>query len=262
MVADGVGSVIFAAMRLIDLNADLGEGGKEDATLLGLVTSANIACGGHAGDERTMRHAIELALEHGVAIGAHPGYEDREHFGRRAMVLPLLEVTGLVRRQVEQLAALVATAGGRLHHVKPHGALYNQANKDAPLAAALVAGIAMVSDEFTVYAQPQSEIAAAARAAGLKIRAEGFVDRRYRDDGTLMPRGEPGAVIADVAEAVEQGMKLISNDHIGTLCVHGDGATAVAILRTLRPALQAAGLTIRGKWGSPQLGKILSNGLQ
>ena len=249
-------------MRLIDLNADLGEGGKEDATLLGLVTSANIACGGHAGDEWTMRHAIELALEHGVAIGAHPGYEDREHFGRRAMVLPLLEVTGLVRRQVEQLAALVATAGGRLHHVKPHGALYNQANKDAALAAALVAGIAMVSDELTVYAQPQSEIAAAARAAGLKIRTEGFVDRRYRDDGTLMPRGEPGAVIADVAEAVEQGMKLISNGHIGTLCVHGDGATAVAILRTLRPALQAAGLTIGGKWGGQQLGKILSNGLQ
>ncbi len=236
----------MTAMRLIDLNADLGEGGKEDAALLGLITSANIACGGHAGDEQTMRRSIELALERGVAIGAHPGYEDPENFGRRAMVLPLEAVTELVRRQVEKLAHLAGEAGAPLHHVKPHGALYNQANKDAPLAAALVAGIAAVSADLTVYAQPQSEIAVAARAAGLKIRAEGFADRRYRDDGTLMPRGEPGAVIADVAAAVDHALRLVSNGHIETLCIHGDGATAVAMLRTLRPALEAAGLTIRG----------------
>src|SRR6478736_2811829 len=175
----------MTAMRAIDLNADLGEGGSEDAALLGLVTSANIACGGHAGNEETMRRSIELALASGVAIGAHPGYEDREHFGRIAMVLPLEEITALVRRQVEKLAGLAAASGAKLHHVKPHGALYNQAGRDPLLAAAVVEGITRVSPELILYAQPGSALAEAGRTAGMAVCPEGFADRRYRDDGSL-----------------------------------------------------------------------------
>ena len=234
----------MSAMRTIDLNADLGEGGMEDAAILGLASSANIACGGHAGDERTMRRSVELAMAAGVAIGAHPGYEDRENFGRRALALPLETVTDLVGRQVAKLAALAAEAGARLHHVKPHGALYNQADRDAALAAAVVEGITRVSPELMLYAPPAGQLAAAGRAAGLAVCAEGFADRRYLENGALMPRAEPGAVISNVAEAVAQAMGIIANGKVDTLCVHGDGATAVAMLRTLRVALEAAGLTI------------------
>ena len=234
-------------MRFIDLNADLGEGGAHDAALLELVTSANIACGGHAGDEETMRRSVEWALASGVAIGAHPGYEDREHFGRLAMVLPLEKITDLVRRQVEALAALVEDAGARLHHVKPHGALYNQSCRDPLLAAALVAGITGVSPDLVLYALPASALSEAGRAAGLTVCAEGFADRRYRLDGSLMPRGEPGAVIKDVDSAVAQALEIASSRNVGTLCVHGDGVTAVAILRALREKLGGAGMAAHNK---------------
>jgi len=234
-------------MHIVDLNADLGEGGSEDEALLGLVSSANIACGGHAGDERTMRRALELAMAAGVAIGAHPSYEDREHFGRRALVLPLDKVTDLIRRQVGKLAELAAEAGARLNHVKPHGSLYNQADRDAALAAAVVEGIVSISPELILYAPPSGKLAAAGRAAGLTVRAEGFADRRYLEDGSLMPRAEPGAVISNVDDAVAQARAIISNGKVETVCVHGDGPTAVAILRTLRGALEADGLVIRSK---------------
>lgn len=235
----------MTAMRSIDLNADLGEGGSHDAALLELVTSANIACGGHAGDQETMRRSIEWAIASGVAIGAHPGYEDREHFGRLAMVLPLEKITDLVRRQVEALASLAGAAGARLHHVKPHGALYNQSSRDPLLAAAVVAGIAGVSPDLILYSLPASALAEAGRAAGLTVYAEGFADRRYRLDGSLMPRGEPGAVIKEVDSAVAQALEITTSRNVETLCVHGDGVTAVAILRALRERLGEAGLTIR-----------------
>lgn len=234
-------------MRSIDLNADLGEGGEEDAVLLGLVSSANIACGGHGGDELTMRRTIESALAAGVALGAHPGYEDRVHFGRRALVLPLEQVTDLVRRQVGKLTELAGRAGAQLNHVKPHGALYNQADRDALLAAAVVKGITDVSSELMLYAPPAGQLAAAGRAAGLALCAEGFADRRYLENGSLMPRAEPGAVITNVDDAVAQAMAIVSNGKVDSLCVHGDGPTAVTILQALRSALEADGLTIRSK---------------
>lgn len=237
----------MTAMRSIDLNADLGEGGTEDEALLTLVTSANIACGGHAGDEETMRRAVTLALKSGVAIGAHPGYEDREHFGRLAMVLPFEQVTDLVRRQVEKLAALATEAGARLHHVKPHGALYNQAGREPALAAAVVAGITAVSPDLLLYTLRDNALAQAARSAGLPLCVEGFADRRYRDDGSLMPRGEPGAVIKNVDAAVAQAMQLAATGTVETLCVHGDGPTAVAILRELRVKLADAGFVVCGR---------------
>lgn len=227
---------------MIDLNADLGEGGGEDETLMELITSANIACGGHAGDEESMRRTIGLAVAAGVAIGAHPGYEDREHFGRRAMAFPLPQVTDLVARQVNRLATLAAEAGAPLHHVKPHGALYNQADRDALFAAAVVAGIIQVAPGTMLYALPGSRLADAGKAAGLTLCLEGFADRRYLESGSLMPRNEPGAVITNIDEAVEKALAHALTGQVGTLCVHGDGSTAVAILRKLRPALEAEGL--------------------
>lgn len=223
-------------MKRIDLNADLGEGGADDAALLELVDSANIACGGHAGSEVIMRRTLALAMAAGVAAGAHPGYEDRENFGRREMQLPPEIAEDLVARQVGKFALL---AGGAVHHVKPHGALYNQANRDAALAAAVVKGIQKVAPDALLYALPDSALAAAGRAAGMRVRAEGFADRRYRADGSLVPRGEPAAVISDVAEAVAQALELARSGRIETLCVHGDGPQALAMLRALRAAFPA-----------------------
>jgi UPF0271 protein len=234
-------------MRTIDLNADLGEGGTEDESLLRLVSSANIACGGHAGDETSMRRAVGLAMASGVAIGAHPSYEDREHFGRRAMALPLHTVTDFVRRQVGELAAIAADMGAELHHVKAHGSLYNQADRDRLLADAVVQGITDISPDLILYAPPAGALAAAGRAAGLTLCAEGFADRRYLENGALMPRAEPGAVIKNVEEAVAQAMEIVANGAVETLCVHGDGPTAVAILRTLRGRLEERGHPIGSK---------------
>ncbi len=224
----------MTSMRSIDLNADLGEGGSEDAALLTLVTSCNIACGGHAGSDEIMRHTIDIALASGIAIGAHPGYEDREYFGRREMDLPLAAVTDLVARQVGKVAGLT---GDRLHHVKPHGALYHQADRNPDLAAAVVAGVKKISPDLILYAPPSGMLAAAGRAASLSVTAEGFADRRYRSDGTLLPRTEPGAVITDIAVAVAQALDLARDGLIETICVHGDGTHAVEMLRAIRKAL-------------------------
>jgi UPF0271 protein len=234
-------------MRTIDLNADLGEGGTEDEALLGLVSSANIACGGHAGDEATMRRAIELAMAAGVAVGAHPGYEDREHFGRRALTLPLDAVTDFVVRQVAEFERIAAEMGAELHHVKAHGSLYNQADRELELAVAVVKGITAVSPGTILYAPPAGALAAAGRAAGLTICAEGFADRRYLENGALMPRAEPGAVISNVDEAVAQALEIVANGTVETLCVHGDGTTSVAILRALRRRLEERGHPIGSK---------------
>lgn len=232
-------------MRVIDLSADLGEGGSEDEALLGLVTSVNIACGGHAGDEETMVRCLRSATAAGVAIGAHPSYEDRENFGRRAMALPLDQVTDLVQRQVSKLTTLAAKYDITIHHVKPHGALYHQAGRDPLLAAAVVEGIIRISPKFILYAQPGSELDKVARTAGLPVFTEGFADRRYRADGSLMPRGEPGALIKEVDAAVAQAMEIAATGKIETLCIQGDGPTAVAILRELRVKLGDAGFVLK-----------------
>lgn len=244
-------------MRTIDLNADLGEGGSQDAALIALASSANIACGGHAGDDETMQNAIEAALAAGVAIGAHPGYEDPEHFGRRALNLGAAEVTDLVSRQVERLAKLAAQAGAEIHHVKPHGALYNQADRDLDLAAAVAEGARRIVPGCRFYVPPAGALAAAGTAAGLSVIAEGFVDRRYQENGALVPRGETNAVIGDIEAAVAQALKIACERRVltvantwlplpaETLCVHGDGAEAVAMLRAVRQALEAAGFRIR-----------------
>jgi 5-oxoprolinase (ATP-hydrolysing) subunit A len=246
-------------MQTIDLNVDLGEGGSEDARLISLASSANIACGGHAGDETTMRNAIAAAITAGVAIGAHPGYEDREHFGRRALDLPPMEIADMVRRQVERLALQANAAGAQIHHVKPHGALYLQANRDPELAAAIADAVSRLIPGCRWYVPPTGCLAEAGNAAGLVVIPEGFVDRRYGENGDLLPRSEPGAVIEDLASAVAQAGEIALNQRVlsisgnwlplpaATLCVHGDGQHAVDTLRSVRNSLEAAGVLIRSR---------------
>ena len=244
-------------MRRIDLNCDLGEGAGHDAELMPLVTSANIACGGHAGDAETMRATVELALRHGVAIGAHPGLEDRRNFGRRELPLAPAGVTALMRRQIRLLEQIVRSCGGRIAHVKPHGALYNMAARDAALARAVVAAVLELDPRLTLIALAGSELTAAARAHGLRVASEAFADRTYQPDGSLTPRSRPGALISDETLAVAQALRLIREGCVcvadgrrvaiaaDTICVHGDGPNAVRFLRRLRTEFAAADVAIR-----------------
>lgn len=244
-------------MRSIDLNVDLGEGGNQDAALIALASSANIACGGHAGDDSTMRAAIQAALAAGVSIGAHPGYEDRENFGRRALDLPPGEVTALVARQIARLMEIAASLGAEVHHVKPHGALYLQANRDATLAEAVVQGVVKCLPGTAFYVPPGGELARAGQRAGLHVVPEGFVDRRYAESGDLVPRSEPGAVIEDLPTTIDQAITIALHQQVtsisgnpiplpaATLCVHGDGFHATETLRAVRTALEAAGMTLQ-----------------
>ena len=243
-------------MKSIDLNADLGEGGANDAALMPLVSSANIACGGHAGDAGTMRDSIRLAMAAGVAIGAHPGYADRGSFGRRSLDLPATRVREMLDIQLDAFRAAAAEAGACVRHVKPHGALYNQADRSPPLAAAVIAAAARAFPDAVVFGPPGGCLESACAAAGIGFVAEGFADRRYRPDGALVPRVEPGAVIDDPASAAAQAMEIALHSRVRaidgswvslparTLCVHGDGAAAVSLLARLRAGLVTAGFRI------------------
>lgn len=241
----------------IDFNADIGEGCGDDGAIVPLLSSASIACGGHAGDAESMAAAVALCLAHGVAIGAHPAWEDRPGFGRQALDLPITQVQALVRRQVERLDAVATRAGARLAHVKPHGALYNQAAHDAALAQAIATQVASIDPGLKLYALAGSALARAGRAAGLAVVEEVFAERAYRGDGRLVPRGEPGAVIDTLEAAVAQTLQMLregrvtSRDgelvpiHAQTLCLHGDRPDAARFARGLRQAIEAAGFTIR-----------------
>ncbi|MFG6464674.1 5-oxoprolinase subunit PxpA [Roseateles sp. DXS20W] len=241
----------------VDLNADLGEGAPDDADLLALVSSANIACGWHAGDARLMQRTVAAALDRGVAIGAHPSYPDREHFGRREMALSPDDVRADVTYQIGALAALVRAQGGALHHVKPHGALYNQAARDPALADAIAAAVLDVDPSLALYGLAGSELLRAAERAGLRAVAEVFADRGYRADGSLVPRGQPGALVDDVDEAVARTLRMVRDGSVqavtgetvrlraDTLCLHGDGPHALAFARAIHAALTAAGVQLR-----------------
>jgi UPF0271 protein len=239
-------------MQTIDLNADLGEGGEQDAALMTLASSVNIACGGHAGNSQSMHRAVELAINAGVALGAHPGYEDPENFGRKPMFLATREIRSLILRQLERMLSIHPL----LHHVKPHGALYNQANVDEVMAEALVAAIAEIQPDAILYCPPQGALAKAAANIHLHTCAEGFIDRRYREDGSLCPRTEERAVIDDIDEALSQALEIAMRQTVTTgkgaiiplqartLCVHGDSPAAAGLLRFTRSSLEAAGIAI------------------
>jgi UPF0271 protein len=226
----------------IDLNADLGEGCPWDEALLDRVTSAAIACGAHAGDEATARRALRLALARGVVVGAHPGYADREHFGRREMDLPPLAVRDLVLTQCEWLGLLAGEEGVTIRHVKPHGALYNQAQGDPRIAAEVVNAVKILG--VALVGQPGGAIETEARREGVPFWAEGFPERGYRPDGRLVPRGEPGAVLDDPDAVAAQALALVRRG-VDTLCVHGDNPQATALADLLRRTLEGAGVRLR-----------------
>lgn len=243
-------------MPRVDLNCDLGEGGAHDAELMTLITSANIACGGHAGDEATMRASIALARQHEVAIGAHPGLEDRTNFGRSERPLAPAEARELVRTQTERLQHLTEEAGARLTHVKPHGALYNMAARDPDLARAVAEAVYEVDSRLALVGLAGGRLVEAGRACGLRVMQEVFADRTYQADGSLTPRSRPDALIHDEAVAVAQVLRMVREGRVRatdgseveiraeTVCLHGDGARPVAFARELRRALAEAGVEL------------------
>jgi len=243
-------------MRTIDLNADVGESAGDDASLIPLITSANVACGGHAGDPQTMRETMVLAVRHGVAIGAHPGYVDREHFGRRPMTLDEPQVVELILDQVGALDAIAAAVGAALIHVKAHGALYNQAEVDDRLARALVKAVLRYPRRLALVGRAGSAMEHAARAAGLPFRAEAFADRRYRADGALVSRSEPGSVLEDPNAVAAQVRRLVRDGEVETndgsripvafetLCLHGDTPGAARLARQVRQVLADLGVAV------------------
>jgi UPF0271 protein len=226
----------------IDLNADLGEGAGSDAELMPLITSANVCCGLHAGGPAEIAKTLILANKFGVSIGAHPGYADREHFGRQEYEPGNQELVALCVYQLGALSAVAAVLGLTPSYVKPHGALYNQACRDRRIADLFVVGVAQF--ELPVLGLPNSQLAEAC-AGRVPFVPEGFADRRYRPDGSLVPRSEPDAFVHDPAEAVEQVEWLIREKGVRTICVHGDNPEAVAFTRTVRAGLLAHGFALK-----------------
>jgi UPF0271 protein len=225
---------------LIDLNCDLGEGAGTDHDVLPLITTANVACGFHAGDAGTAFETVAAAAKLGVRVGAHPSFPDREHFGRRELDRGEADVYRDCVYQIGALAGIARACGTTLTHVKPHGALYNMACRDARLARPVVAAAAVF--QLPIMGLPGSEVESL--AAG-KFIPEGFADRRYRPDGSLVPRSEPGAFVEDPGEAADQALWLVRERGVRSLCVHGDNPQAVAFVQALRDALARAGATIR-----------------
>lgn len=244
-------------MKLIDLNCDMGEGMPNDAELMNYVTSVNVACGYHAGDSDTMRQTVELALQKGVAIGAHPSYADRDNFGRTAMTLPLDEIYKLVTEQILVLQEICTAFGTTLNHVKPHGALYNQAAKDGEIAGTIAAAVRSVDPAVIFYGLSGSVMIEEAQRVGLATASEVFADRTYKNDGTLTARTMSNALIASTDDSIAQVLQMVNDGTVvaidgttvpilaETICIHGDGAHALEFAKAIRHALENNGVTIR-----------------
>lgn len=244
-------------MAAIDINADIGEGCGEDAALLTVISSCSIACGGHAGDEDTMARTIRDALANGVAVGAHPGYPDRAGFGRESGFMRGDELYESLTQQVEALADIAAALGAPLMHVKPHGALYNDAIGDVELAEIIARVTAEAPSSPALMGMANTELDFAAQRHGLRFVAEAFIDRAYEPDGTLVSRKEPGAVHEDLNVATTQAVRLAREGRVtsrsgeeiavraDTLCIHGDTPGAAAKARAVRDVLESHGVQIR-----------------
>ena len=252
-------------MSVIDLNADVGEADNPEwawaeAQILQAVSSANIACGGHAGDDASMRTTVRGAVASGVTIGAHPAFPDRENFGRRSLVLgediTETELTRSLTAQIVRLAEICAEEGAAIAYVKPHGQLYNDAVSDARKAELIARTIAAIDPKLILLGGPNSEMGRAAEAHGLRFVAEGFIDRRYSDHGHLVSRSNPGAVIEDQKARMAQAVSLATTGRVETvsgqpltitarsLCLHGDSAGAVETAHQARAAIEAAGVRV------------------
>ena len=238
----------------IDLNCDLGEGGQHDEMIMPLITSANIACGGHAGDIHSIQDAVSLARHHTTAIGSHPGHADPEHFGRRALPISPAAAAELVASQVK---AIAAEAGDDLHHVKLHGALYHQVGSDEALAAAVSRILKTDWPHLLLYAKADSQLSRIAQEEGITVAFEAFADRRYTESGTLVGRQHGNAVITDKDDAaaqahdivIKKSIRVTSNAYIPmdahTLCIHGDGPTPVSFLYAIRDMLTTEGIALK-----------------
>jgi UPF0271 protein len=234
---------------VVDLNSDLGEGAGHDEEVLDLVSSANIACGFHAGDPASILTSIQSALTRGVAVGAHPSFPDRENFGRSEMTLPPAEVYSVVAYQIGAFQALVRAAGGRMNHVKPHGALYNMAARDRGLADVIANAIFALDPKLILFAPAASQLDVAATELGLETASEVFADRNYLPNGSLVPRSDPNAFVHDPVEAADRIIRILAERQVRavdgtdidvfgtTVCVHGDNPQAVAFVRRLRERL-------------------------
>ncbi len=244
-------------MTHIDLNADIGEGFSSDGELVAIVSSVNIACGAHAGDTDTMRDTILLALKHGVAIGAHPGFADRTHFGRRELPIAPSAAGELVAAQLGVLQAIAGRLGAGVAHLKLHGALYNLAARDRGLADAVAGAVLRTRPSCALVGLAGSQLILAGKAAGLRVIGEAFADRLYLGDGTLSPRSHPGAVIADDDAAARQALRIAAEGNViaddatlvavsaQTICIHGDTPGAVSRARRIRAELAEAGIAVR-----------------
>jgi 5-oxoprolinase (ATP-hydrolysing) subunit A len=239
----------------IDLNADVGEG-MDDAALLPFVTSANVACGMHAGDPSVMDETVALALSHGVRVGAHPGYPDRQHFGRAAVEISAEAVEDLVLYQVAALDGFVRSRGGTLTHVKPHGALYHSGAEFPDVARAIAEGVRRFRTSLVLVGAAGSMLIEAGRDAGLSVAEEAFADRRYRRDGSLVPRGEARALITDPDEVADQAVSIARDRAVtaadgervpvraDTLCLHGDTPGAAGLARRIHERFRTEGIRI------------------
>jgi 5-oxoprolinase (ATP-hydrolysing) subunit A len=232
----------------IDLNADLGEGSPHDDELLSLVSSANISCGFHASEPVAIARTIRAASDRGVAVGAHPSFADREHFGRRELQLPPGEIFALVTYQLGAFRVLAEALGARMNHVKPHGALYSMAARDAEIADAIVRAVLAVDRSAVLFTLPNSALEKAARAADIAVAREFFADRNYLPDGSLVPRSRPDALLHDPAAAANRVVEVLRGGSAiaaETVCVHGDTPRAVEFVAQLRESLARAGVTVQ-----------------
>jgi 5-oxoprolinase (ATP-hydrolysing) subunit A len=239
-------------MHKPDINCDMGEGMDNDALIMPYILSANIACGYHAGDEETMRETMELATRSGVAVGAHVSFYDRENFGRKEMQLTAEEVRDIVTRQLEIINKVAASMGIRLAHVKPHGALYNMSARDKELAATIAGAVREYDPSLVLFGLSNSHSIIEAKRLGLQTASEVFADRTYRDDGSLTPRSQPGALIEDIDRAVSQVWQMINSGTVTTtsgkeipilaetICIHGDGKHAPFFARAIYKQLMTA----------------------
>lgn len=245
----------------MDLNSDVGESYGiytlgEDEQLMPHITSANIACGFHGGDPQVMQRTVKLAKEHNVGVGAHPGYPDLPGFGRRVLKMSESEIESMVMYQVGALAAFAHAHGATLRHVKPHGALYNFAAQDLPTAKAIARAVTRLDSELILVGLANSLFVDAAQEYGVTLAREGFIDRAYKSDGTLVPRTESGAVVSSPARAVQVAIQLVRDGtvrtqdgkllplQVDTLCIHGDTPHAVDIARAVHEALRAEGVEV------------------
>ena len=246
-------------MKTIDINCDMGEGVGNDELIMPYISSANIACGFHAGDEKTMRRTVELCKQYNVAIGAHPSYPDKENFGRTDMLLHPGEIYEVIVKQVNSLEKIAEENDMAVHHIKPHGALYNMAARDRSLAPFVCLAVLDTDARYILYGLSGSYLIKEGKSHGLKTVNEVFADRAYKDDGSLLQRNKPGALIEDTEKAVAQVLEMVKDGKVTsvsgkkipivaeTVCIHGDGAHAVEFAKAINQALKKEGIEIRAK---------------